>query len=151
MPWRIGSLAMKAFVTGASGFVGHAVCAELRSREHEVFALVRRPGSAPPGTQPVAGDLGDRDALVRLLESAGADCVIHLAAEIATQRDPRKIDEVNVQGTRRLLAACTAAGAPRCVFVSTVVTGDAGGAVLDESSTLPVQTAYGWSSSRASS
>jgi nucleoside-diphosphate-sugar epimerase len=134
---------MMALVTGASGFVGHAVCAELGSRGHNVTALVRRPGSEPPATTPLAGDLSDGDALARLLEGVHADCVIHLAAEIATQRDPRKIDEVNVEGTRRLLAASSAAGVRRFVFVSTVVTGDAGGAVLDETSTLPVQTAYG--------
>jgi nucleoside-diphosphate-sugar epimerase len=86
---------VKTFVTGASGFLGHAVCVELRSRGHEVAALVRRPGSEPPGTAPVAGDLGDHDALTRALEHVRPDCVIHLAAEIATQRDPRKIDEVN--------------------------------------------------------
>jgi len=134
---------MQAFVTGASGFLGHAVCAELQARGHEVAALVRRPRSEPPGTEPVAGDLGPDGALAQALEGIRPDWVIHLAAEIATQRDPRKIDEVNVEGTRRLLAACAAAGAPRFVFTSTVVTGDAGGRVLDETSPLPVQTAYG--------
>jgi nucleoside-diphosphate-sugar epimerase len=134
---------MRTLVTGASGFLGHAVCAELLTRGHGVSALVRRPGSEPPGTEAAAGDLSDGDALVRLLEDIRPEFVIHLAAEIATQRDPRKIDEVNVQGTRRLLAACSAAGGARFVFVSTVVTGDAGGALLDETSALPVQTAYG--------
>jgi len=132
---------VQALVTGASGFLGHAVCAELRSRGHDVSALVRRPGSEPAGTSPVAGSLGDGEALSQLLATVRPDCVVHLAAEIATQRDPRKIDEVNVEGTRRLLSACTAG--TKFVFVSTVVTGDAGGAVLDESSELPVQTAYG--------
>jgi nucleoside-diphosphate-sugar epimerase len=139
---------MKVLVTGASGFVGHAVCAELGARAHEVSALVRRPGSEPPATTAVAGDLSDGDALARRLDGVQADCVIHLAAEIATQRDPRKIDEVNVEGTRRLLSACRAAGVTRFVFVSTVVTGDAGGAVLDETSILPVHTAYGRSKQR---
>jgi nucleoside-diphosphate-sugar epimerase len=138
---------MTAFVTGASGFLGHAVCAELRARDHEVVALVRRPGSEPPGTTAVAGDLSDADALERALSEAAPEFVIHLAAEIATQRDASKIDEVNVNGTRRLLEACRGAGAGgggiRFVFVSTVVTGEAGGAVLDEDSTLPVETAYG--------
>lgn len=134
---------MKAFVTGASGFLGHAVCAELLERDHEVTALVRRPGSQPAGTTAAAGDLGDGEALERAVERARPDWVIHLAAEIATQRDQRKIDEVNVNGTRRLLDACHAVGGTRFVFVSTVVTGDAGGAVLDEDSSLPVETAYG--------
>jgi nucleoside-diphosphate-sugar epimerase len=134
---------VKAFVTGASGFLGHAVCAELVERGHEVAALVRRPGSEPPQTSAVAGDLADTDALSSGLARARPDCVIHLAAEIATQRDPRKIHEVNVHGTGRLLEACAAAGGPKFVFASTVVTGDADGAVLDEDSPLPVQTAYG--------
>ena len=68
---------------------------------------------------------------------------MHLAAEIASQRDPRKIDEANVEGTRRLIGACEPAGVRRIVFTSTVVTGDAKGAVLDEETELPVETAYG--------
>ncbi|MDX6583228.1 MAG: hypothetical protein QOI10_2412 [Solirubrobacterales bacterium] len=134
---------MKFLVSGASGFLGAAVCFELRSRDHAVAALVRRPGSEPAGTEPVAGDLGDAAALDAALAAAEPECVIHLAAEIATQRDPARIDEVNVDGTRRLLEACAAAGSPRFVFTSTVVTGDADGALLDESSELPVETAYG--------
>jgi nucleoside-diphosphate-sugar epimerase len=134
---------VKVLVTGASGFLGHAVCAELRGRDHEVAALVRRPGSEPAGTTAANGDLADGDALVRVMESVHPDCVIHLAAEIASQRDAGRIDEVNVNGTRRLLAACAAADGPRFVFTSTVVTGDAGGAELDEDSPLPVETAYG--------
>jgi nucleoside-diphosphate-sugar epimerase len=135
---------MRAFVTGASGFLGHAVCAELLAREHQATALVRRPGSEPPATTAVKGDLSDAEALTRAVSAAEPDSVIHLAAEIATQRDPAKIVDVNVGGTRRLLEACKAAGrAPKFVFISTVVTGDADGALLTEDSELPVQTAYG--------
>jgi nucleoside-diphosphate-sugar epimerase len=134
---------VKVLVTGASGFLGHAVSAELCARGHEVAALVRRPGSEPPQTSAVNGDLTDQGPLRNTVESVGPDCVIHLAAEIASQRDARKIDEVNVEGTRRLLSACTAVDGPRFVFTSTVVTGDAHGAELDEDSTLPVETAYG--------
>jgi nucleoside-diphosphate-sugar epimerase len=134
---------MRTLVTGASGFLGRVVCAELRSRGHEVGALVRRPGSEPEGTVALAGDLADSAALREAVTRAAPDCVIHLAAEIATQRDKAKINEVNVEGTHRLLEACSAFDSPRFLFVSTVVTGDAAGTVLDESSTLPVQTTYG--------
>jgi nucleoside-diphosphate-sugar epimerase len=134
---------VKVLVTGASGFLGRAVCSELRSRDHEVAALVRRPGSEPPGTTPMAGDLTDAEALAAVVERARPDCVIHLAAEIASQRDARRIAEVNVEGTRRLLDACKRSDGPRFVFTSTVVTGDARGAELDEDTELPVETAYG--------
>ena len=53
---------MRAFVTGASGFLGHAVCAELLERGHEVAALVSRPGSEPEGTTAIGGDLTDDGA-----------------------------------------------------------------------------------------
>lgn len=132
---------MKVLVTGASGFLGRFVCDELRGRGHEVAALVRRPGSEPAGCAAAAGDLGDAGALARAVRDA--DCVVHLAAEIASQRDPRRISEVNVEGTRRLIEACRAAGSPRLVFASTVVTGEAGGAELKEDTPLPVETAYG--------
>jgi nucleoside-diphosphate-sugar epimerase len=76
--------------------------------------------------------------------------VIHLAAEIATQRDAGRLWEVNVEGTRRLLAAWRhGGGSPRFVLASTVVTGEAGGALLDEDSELPVQTPYGRSKQEA--
>jgi nucleoside-diphosphate-sugar epimerase len=139
---------MRALVTGASGFVGHAVCAELVSRGHEVTALVRRPGSEPPGTAAARGDLLDAATLTSAVNEARPDAVFHLAAEIATQRDPAKIERVNVTGTQDLLAACAAHGSPKFVFVSTVVTGDADGAVLTEDTPLPVETAYGRSKQR---
>lgn len=134
---------MRVLVTGASGFVGRAACAELNSRGHAVSALVRRPGSEPQGTTAVAGDLTDPEALRAAIAGAEPECVVHLAAEIATQRDPERIEEVNVAGTRRLLDACKEAGSPRFLFASTVVTGDAGGRLLEEDSELPVETVYG--------
>jgi nucleoside-diphosphate-sugar epimerase len=136
---------VKALVSGASGFVGRAVCTELLERGHDVAALVRRPGSEPSGCSAVRGDLADASALAGAVEGMRPDCVIHLAAEIASQRDASKIAEVNVEGTRRLLAACAGGGRPRFVLASTVVTGDAGGAQLEEGSPLTVETAYGHS------
>ena len=134
---------MKVLVTGASGFLGGVVCEQLSEREHDVAALVRRPGSEPPKTRGVAGDLGDGESLKRALAGERPDAVVHLAAEIASQRNEQRVHEVNVEGTRRLLDACAASDGPRFVFASTVVTGEAGGEVLDEASVLPVETPYG--------
>lgn len=134
---------MRFLVTGASGFVGKVVCKELIDRGHEVHALVRRRGSEPAGTTAVSGDLTDAGSLSKAVGSTAPECVIHLAAEIATQRNAAKIRAANVEGTRALIAACEDAAVRRIVFSSTVVTGDAGGAVLDEASVLPVDTEYG--------
>jgi nucleoside-diphosphate-sugar epimerase len=105
--------------------------------------LVRREGSEPPGTRAITGDLTDAGPLIRAVDSAAPECVVHLAAEIASQRDPARIHETNVEGTRRLISSCEAAGVRRMVFTSTVVTGDAKGALLDEETQLPVETEYG--------
>jgi nucleoside-diphosphate-sugar epimerase len=139
---------MRVLVTGASGFIGRALAPRLLAGGHDVAALVRTAGSEPPGTRPLLGDLGDGDGLTALVAQERPQCVVHLAAEIASQRDAQKVWDVNVAGTARLLAACAglsaaAVPAPRFVFGSTVVTGDAGGALLTEDSPLPVQTPYG--------
>jgi nucleoside-diphosphate-sugar epimerase len=134
---------MKVLVTGASGFLGGFACAELGRRGHEVSALVRKAGSAPTGTTPVVADLTDRTGLTTALARAQPEAIVHLAAEIATQRDVQRVREVNVEGTRRLLAAAIETGAPRFLFTSTVVTGDAGGELLTEDRRPPVQTEYG--------
>ena len=147
---------MRILVTGASGFIGGVVCRRAIEHGHEVTALVRRPGSEPPGTAAVAGDLAAGAGLEQALAEARPECVVHLAAEIASQRDDAKVAEVNVLGTRRLLDACLALGEPasleagdrrpalpRFVFSSTVVTGDAHGELLTEEGSLPVETPYG--------
>jgi nucleoside-diphosphate-sugar epimerase len=140
---------VRILLTGASGFIGHALAAQLLARDHDVGALVRREGSEPAGTRALRADLSDGPALARTLASERPDCIVHLAAEIASQRSERKIREVNVEGTRRLVEACLAAAGPepaagpRLIFVSTVVTGDAHGALLTEETPLPVQTPYG--------
>src|SRR5438309_16795 len=108
---------MRVFVTGASGFLGHRVCSRLASRDHEVVALVRRPGSEPAGTVAAAGDL--TEPLTAVLAEHQPECVVHLAAEIASQRDKMKLAAVNVAGTKRLLEACVQAGVKRFLFAST--------------------------------
>jgi nucleoside-diphosphate-sugar epimerase len=140
---------VRTLVTGASGFIGQTLCSQLIERGHEVVALVRRPGSEPAGTRAVRGELNDAQGLRDVLAGERPECVVHLAAEIASQRSERKIHEVNVRGVERLLDACLAvagsdpASGPRFVFASTVVTGDARGALLTEETALPVQTPYG--------
>ena len=130
-------------MTGATGFVGRMTCAELRSRDHQVGALVRTPGTEPAGTRAHEGDITDAASLARAIDAAQPDAVLHLAAETAATRDADRIELVNVGGTQNVVDACSRAGMERFVFCSTVVTGNAHGETLTEESTLPVDTVYG--------
>lgn len=72
---------MRVFVTGASGFIGSAVVAELVDAGHEVTGLARSEDSATVvkqlGAAVLRGDLDDLDAI--RAGAATADGVVHLA------------------------------------------------------------------------
>jgi nucleoside-diphosphate-sugar epimerase len=116
-------LIMKAFVTGASGFIGSHLAQELVRRGYEVQALVRPTSNLRwlegTGLALVAGDLQDQPSLLEAV--TGSDVVFHLAAVIHTSSWERH-RAVNIEGTENLLAACLEA-APRLqrfVFVSSI-------------------------------
>ncbi len=73
---------MNVVLTGATGFVGSHVLAELHERGHEVTALVRNDADADrvaaAGAIPAVVDLYDRPAVVGLLRDA--DGAIHTAS-----------------------------------------------------------------------
>jgi nucleoside-diphosphate-sugar epimerase len=108
-------------ITGASGFVGRALCRHLRERGVAVRALNR---SGPTtDTSWALGDLGPETDWGQSLQ--GVDCVIHCAARVHmvsdTDPDPlRTYRRVNVEGSRSLAVAAAAAGVRRLVFLSSL-------------------------------
>ena len=114
---------MKAFVTGASGFIGSNLVHELVARGHQVKALLRpesdERGLAGVEFTRVTGDVFDRELLEREME--GCDWCFHVAASYHLWlRNYRPMYAVNVEGTRRVLEAAGRAGCQRIVYTSTV-------------------------------
>ncbi len=126
---------MRAFVTGATGFLGGRLAAKLRGRGDQVVALVRSPERARGlDAELVEGDLSDRARLAEAMR--GCDAVFHLAARYAVgipASERPAMFEANVTGTENVLDAAVDAAVARIVYVSTVnAFGNTHGHVVDE-------------------
>jgi UDP-4-keto-D-QuiNAc 4-reductase len=135
---------MRILVTGASGFIGTALCRALLARGHSVRAAVRNPNLiVPPGLHPVvvpdiAGEF-DRRALLD-----GLDVVVHLAAIAHRAASEEEVRRVN-SGAAVRLAGTAAGSVRRFVFLSSVkVHGEESGEeACVESGPLHPQDSYG--------
>jgi nucleoside-diphosphate-sugar epimerase len=100
-------------VTGGSGFLGGYLLNRLVGERYGlVRGDVRR---LPPGVRPVQGDL-----LAGPLDLPDARIVVHCAAAVGFQQPLEQARAINVEGTRRVLAAAAAMPSlERFVHVST--------------------------------
>jgi len=116
---------LKAFVTGATGFVGSHVARVLAEQGAELRLLVRS-SSNPRNIQElkaerVVGDLCDPASLEKAM--AGCDVVFHVAADYRLWiRDPDRMYRANVEGTRAILDAARKNRVRRVVYTSSVAT-----------------------------
>jgi nucleoside-diphosphate-sugar epimerase len=134
---------VKAFVTGATGFIGEHVVRKLRARGDDVVALTRSAHRAETlrdaGVELAEGDLSDPASVRRGVD--GCDVAFHVAGVYRVGIPPRDrpaMYEANVRGTEVVLDAATDAAVRRIVYVSTCnVFGDTRGRIVDESYQRP--------------
>ena len=116
---------MKAFVTGATGFVGSHVARVLAEQGAELRLLVRS-NSNPRNIESlkadrVIGDLRDPSSLETAI--SGCDALFHVAADYRLWiRDPDQMYRSNVEGTRAVLEAARKNRVRRVVYTSSVAT-----------------------------
>lgn len=121
---EIDNMGMKFLVTGANGFVGKALCAELLRHGYSVRAAVRTADKFAGDAEPVA--VGDIDGATDWSEVLrDVEVVVHLAARVHVMRetdaDPlAEFRRVNVEGTANLARQAAGAGVKRLVYVSSV-------------------------------
>lgn len=118
---------MRVLLTGAAGFIGRHVHAELVVRGHEVRQFDSLRADVHHGRPPdlpglVVGDVRDPGAVAAAL--AGVEVVCHLAAKVGLGVDVQDLPDYadsNDHGTAVLLAAMARAGVTRLVLASSMV------------------------------
>ena len=111
----------KVAVTGASGHIGANLVRELIHRGYRVVTLIRQTSSALEGLDVVKvdGDILDIQSLRKAFRDV--EQVYHLAAYISIQGgDNEKLELINVEGTRNVMAACESEGFSTLVYFSTI-------------------------------
>src|SRR5215469_459023 len=116
---------MKAFVTGATGFLGFHVARVLADQGADLRLLVRPTSNLKNlqglNAETAVGDLRDPASLETAI--SGCDTVFHVAADYRLWvRDPNEMYRSNVDGTRALLEAAKNNSVQRVVYTSSVAT-----------------------------
>ncbi len=139
---------MRAFITGATGFVGSHVAGVLAEQGADLRLLVRATSNLKNieglKADTVVGDLRQPESLQNAI--SGCDAVFHVAADYRLWvRDPDEMYRANVEGTKALLAAARKCGVKRVVYTSSVApmgfTSD--GPWADENSPVSLESMIG--------
>ncbi|MFM7332538.1 MAG: NAD-dependent epimerase/dehydratase family protein, partial [Brachymonas sp.] len=132
---------MKVLVTGATGFVGRALCDALVQSKHQVVAISRSPWEMQPTSSSLSNSEQSTQVLCRVTADFGntlgiqapleaCHAVVHCAARVhqvrETSTDPlADYRLVNTHATLNLAKVAAQAGVRRFVFLSSVkVNGD---------------------------
>lgn len=139
---------MKAFVTGATGFVGSHVAQLLSAQGADLRLLVRSTSRteniADLKAERVTGDLRDPASLKKAMQ--GCDFVFHVAADYRLWvRDPQDMYRCNVEGTRAIIQAAQECGVRRVIYTSSVATMGftSTGHIADETSPVSLEDMVG--------
>ncbi len=141
---------MRIFLTGASGYIGTALCRRLAADGHELRALVRPTSDVAAlnelGVALFEGDITDRYSMREGM--SGADWVIHAAAELDLDASEERMRRTNVEGTESVASLAWKLGIGRLLAISSIAA--FGGSPPDGSPSteasppaLPLPTAYG--------
>jgi nucleoside-diphosphate-sugar epimerase len=129
-------------VTGGTGFIGFHVVERLRAEGRTVRcpvrSIARSKGLSALGAEVVEADIRSGAGLDRA--ARGVEEVIHLAGVVRAWGRQTYFD-TNVEGTRRLALAASAAGARKFLLVSSLAAagpGDPGGEVTEETVPRPI-------------
>ena len=113
---------MRIFLTGATGYIGRALCLRLRAAGHELRALVRPTSRTETltgvGVATFVGDLAERASMREAM--SGADWVIHAGAELDLEAAAGRMESANVAGSENVASLAHKLGVPRFLSISSI-------------------------------
>ena len=116
-------MSKKAFVTGATGFVGSSLAKHLSQQGWQLVALVRTGSHCNQleelGITLVYGDITNPDSYREAI--SGCDLVFHCAALTGVGHKIKQFWHVISEGTRAVLSAAKMVGVKRFIHVSSIV------------------------------
>jgi dihydroflavonol-4-reductase len=143
---------MNILVTGATGFIGFNLVKFLSNKKHQVLALIRNPEKAAPllalNISLIHKDIRELDSSIS--KEIKVDAIFHLAGLRGEGRGSLKAyQEINIEGTRRLLSAF-GKRIQRFIYCSSVsVYGHPLNLPADEEHHCSPEKIYGWSKFQA--
>lgn len=139
-------MALRAFVTGGTGFIGANLVRLLLQEGYQVRALVRASSNLDNlrdlDVEVVKGDLNDPNLWQQM---QGCQVLFHVAAHYSLwQSDRQLLYDHNVLGTRNVLAAAQKAKIERTIYTSSVAAiGVCAGKIVNETHQSPVEKLVG--------
>ena len=136
----------RLLITGAAGVVGSVLAPRFRDAYPGCILVERESRGAVPGVQPSTRcDLESPASVVRLIEEATPDVVVHLAGNkdvFALEKNPELATRANVNTTRHIVDALRG-GTTFVVFVSSDYVFEGTGGPYRETSPTRPTTEYG--------
>jgi nucleoside-diphosphate-sugar epimerase len=119
----------RIFLAGATGAIGRRLLPLLLGAGYDVIGMTRSQAKALAfrgrGTRIVVADVFDEDAVMRALDDARPDIVIHQLTDLSALADPASMTtavtrnaRIRSEGTRNLVHAALAAGVGRMIAQS---------------------------------
>lgn len=138
-----------ALVTGATGFIGKALCVYLFENEFKVHALTRQLNHYTKEKNQyewIVGDITKPDTVINICDEI--DIVFHLAGfahayEEENSNFSNLHQQVNYEGTVNILNEANRAGVKRFIYFSSVKACAESDSMIDETFTLLPTGAYG--------